>query len=67
MEFTDVIYIIILITLSYFTFFHLILWFESKGKLKKRTPRNQELPYVSILMPAYNEEKIIGKSLEKLM
>lgn len=67
MELTDIIYIIILISLSYFTFFHLILWFESRGKLKKTALKDSQLPAVSILMPAYNEEKIIGETLEKLM
>src|SRR3989338_111501 len=67
MEFTDIAYITILVTLSYFTFFKLILWFESKGKLKSRLPKDNQLPKVSIIMPAYNEGKIIGRSLEKLM
>ena len=67
MDFTDMIYIIILISLSYFTFFHLILWFESKGRLEKALLKDNQLPTVSILMPAYNEEKIIGETLGKLM
>ena len=67
MELTDIIYIIILISLSYFTFFHLILWFESRDKLKKTALKDSQLPTVSILVPAYNEEKIIGEALEKLM
>lgn len=67
MELTDIVYIIILISLSYFTFFHLILWVESKDKLKKGKLKNSQLPAVSILMPAYNEEKIIGQTLKKLV
>ncbi len=66
MQITDIVYIIILISLSYFTFFHLILWFEGRGKLRKPVPKNSQLPAVTILMPAYNEEEIIGESLEKL-
>ncbi len=66
MQITDIIYIVILISLSYFTFFHLILWFESKHKLRKPSLKNNQLPNVSIIMPAYNEEKIIAESLEKL-
>lgn len=67
MELVDIVYITILISLSYFTFFHLILWFESRGKLKKNPLRNNQLPKVSIIMPAYNEGKIIGKTLGKLV
>ena len=67
MDIADVIYIIILITLTFFTFFHLILWFESKNKLKKDPILNNRLPNISILIPAYNEEKVIGKSLKRLL
>lgn len=67
MDVIDVIYIIILLSLGYFTFFHLILWFEAKGKLKRPLPKDSQLPKVSILVPAYNEEKIIEKTLEKLL
>ncbi|MBI2547647.1 MAG: glycosyltransferase family 2 protein [Candidatus Aenigmarchaeota archaeon] len=67
MQLTDIIFIIILLCLSYFTFFHLILWFESGGKLRKKQLNDRHLPNVSVIVPAYNEEKIIGQSLEKLL
>ncbi len=67
MEFTTIIYMIILFALNYFTIFHLILWFEVRNKLKKISLTNKELPYVSILVPAYNEGKFIAKSLDKLL
>lgn len=67
MELFKIVYIIILVSLSYFTFFHLILWFESKGKLRRAPPADSQLPKLSIIMPAYNEERLIAGSLEKLL
>lgn len=67
MDWTDTVYIIILISLSYFTFFHLILWFETRGRLRNPSLKDTQLPRVSVLIPAYNEGRIIGKSLEKLL
>lgn len=67
MQFATIIYLIILFTLNYFTIFHLILWFEVKNKLKRKPLDDKELPYVSILVPTFNEERFIAKSLEKLL
>lgn len=62
----DVFYFIALFVTSYFTFFHLILWLENKGKLfEKKKIKN--LPSVSIIVPAYNEEEYVGKTIENLL
>lgn len=65
MQIAEIVYITILIALSYFTFFHLILWFEGRDKSKGK--QKTKLPNVSILVPAYNEGHVIEKSLERLM
>lgn len=62
----DVIYFIVLFSSSYFTFFFLILWFENKDYKGKVSKKNQKLPPLTILIPVYNEEEIIGKVLEHL-
>lgn len=67
MDIFVLIYIFILFSLSYFTFFHLILWYESRQKSLPRNLKDSELPYVSILIPSYNEDKVIGKTLKKLL
>lgn len=66
MGFTDIIFIIILITLSYFTIFHLLLWFEIKGNIRRKI-KNKNLHNVTILIPAYNEEKVIEKTLRRIL
>ena len=64
---TDIIYFIIIFIQSYFTFFFLILWFENRGNNGKGKPiKTRELPSVSILIPAFNEEQVIGKVLENI-
>ena len=67
MQFTTIIYLVILFTLNYFTIFHIILWFEVRNKLKRKPISNNELPHVSILVPTFNDEKSITKSLENLL
>ncbi|MBI2084013.1 MAG: glycosyltransferase family 2 protein [Candidatus Aenigmarchaeota archaeon] len=67
MNILQVIYIGILITLSYFTIFHLILWFENRGNLKRGRIKDGDLPRVTVLVPAYNERENIASTLENLL
>lgn len=61
------IYIFGMLTLSYFAVLHLLLWFKFKDKFKKLRIRRNQLPGVSIITPAYNEESIIEDSLNNLL
>lgn len=62
----DIIYVIVLTFVSYFTFFHLTLWLENRGKFFERR-KNTDLPSVSILIPAYNEETAIDKTIKNIV
>ncbi|MBS7657519.1 glycosyltransferase [Candidatus Bathyarchaeota archaeon] len=61
----DLVYFSILFFSTFFVILHLTLWFENKGKffLKRRA---KALPKVSLIIPAYNEEKTIGKILKNI-
>lgn len=52
-----------------YVFFPVALWILSTGKKKLPSPPGPEepLPEVSILIPAYNEESVIGKKLESIL
>ena len=58
---TYILYPLILKILSISPFLH---FSDSNGEMEKR--RNGEAPGVSILIPAYNEEKIIKQKLESI-
>lgn len=62
----EIIYIILLFFSSFYIVLHLNLWFDHKGKMFLRKGL-KVLPAVSLIVPAYNEEEIIGKSLRKLI
>lgn len=62
----DVIYLVTLTFVSYFTFFHLTLWFENRGNFVSKK-KLANLPSVSILIPAYNEEDAIAKTIENIV
>ncbi|MFP4116570.1 MAG: glycosyltransferase [Candidatus Aenigmatarchaeota archaeon] len=47
------------------TIYFLLCFIENRGNLD--SPESNWTPYVSILVPAYNEEGIIGKTIEGLM
>ncbi|MCS7106304.1 MAG: glycosyltransferase, partial [Candidatus Aenigmarchaeota archaeon] len=61
----EIIFIILLFFSSYYIVFHLFYWFEAK-KQDKEKKILKKLPGISIIIPTYNEEKTIAKTLEKL-
>ncbi|MEM7819428.1 MAG: glycosyltransferase family 2 protein [Candidatus Aenigmatarchaeota archaeon] len=68
MNFIDFLYIFFATLVLYFTFIFLILFSRNKKDFSK-VPKIKKLPSVSIIVPAYNEEKNIGsviKNLKKL-
>ena len=62
----DIIYIAILFTVTYFTFFSLLLWMENRGDLKYKS-RNSKLPSLSLILPVYNEENVIAHTIKNLL
>jgi len=54
--------------ISFFAFFtYLLVYLENRKKVFKDPPLPKKLPKVSILVPAYNEEKTIEKTLKSLL
>jgi len=54
----------------FFLVYWLLIFFEKKGKMKEESEREIKLknhPEVSVLVPAYNEEKTIKKTLESII
>jgi cellulose synthase/poly-beta-1,6-N-acetylglucosamine synthase-like glycosyltransferase len=62
----EIIYFTLILIGSYFVFLHLTLWFENKGNFLKKK-KIKKLPSVSILLPAYNEEEVIEKTIKNLL
>jgi len=61
----EIIYFILVFIGSYFVFLHLVLWFENK-KIFLKNKKIKKLPSVSILIPAYNEENAIEKTIKNI-
>ncbi len=49
----------------YVTFLFLIVFFENRNKMHD-APETGKLPFVSIVTPAYNEERTIAKTIENI-
>jgi len=64
----DIIYYILLFFGSYFVIFHLNLWFENRENICEcyKKVNDSALPPLSLIIPAYNEEGNIRKTLEKI-
>jgi cellulose synthase/poly-beta-1,6-N-acetylglucosamine synthase-like glycosyltransferase len=62
----EIIFIILLFFSTYYIIFHIFYWFVGKKLVNREKVKKKNLPSVSIIIPAYNEEKIIGKTIRKL-
>ncbi len=61
------IYLILLFCSSYFVVFHINLWLENRNDiLSSNSDNNKKIHPISLIIPAYNEEDVIGKTLENL-
>ena len=63
--FVETIYLLFAYISLYFSLLFFILFFKNRYELKK-SPVLKKLPFISIIIPAYNEEKTIGKTIEAL-
>ena len=61
----DIVYLVLLFFSAFYIVLHLNLWFENKGKIFLKGGV-EDLPSVSLIIPAYNEEEIIEETLRKL-
>ena len=61
----DIIYLVLLFFATFFIMLYINLWFENRGKifLKKKL---KVIPPISLVIPAYNEDEIIEKTLRKI-
>ena len=63
----ELIYLVLLFCATYFTMFHISLWFDNREDILSDKRINVGFtPSVSLIIPAYNEEDIIAETLEKL-
>ena len=67
LEWTDILLLIILFFISYVSSLHLILWAENRKKIFKKGSAVSNFPSVSIVIPAYNEEKTIKRVLGNVL
>jgi len=45
----------------------ILVLFQNKGKVKGKVPSPSRLPPVSVILPAYNEEKTLAKSIRSIL
>lgn len=57
----------ILFTFLYYQVFFLVSFFEKKNSLNKDNPLPDKLPSVTIIVPCFNEEKTIQRTVESLL
>jgi len=65
MEFLTAVYLTLIFISLYFTFLFLIIFIDTRKNLFK-TERASPLPFISIIIPAYNEEKTIRGTLQRV-
>ncbi len=63
LSFIDVAYLFFAFVTIFFSFLMFVLYYENKKKLHT-APEMKELPSVSIIIPAYNEEKSIAGTIK---
>ena len=62
----DALYLLTSVVITYVAIFHLLLWFENRKALQAKTAV-ERTPAVSVIVPAYNEEQTIGRTLKNLL
>ena len=65
MNIVDMIFLFFMGVSLYFIFLFLLIFLENKKKMDT-IPKMADLPFVSIIVPAYNERKHIGDTIENL-
>lgn len=63
MEIITILYLIFIFASLYFSFLFLVLFFKNSQDLFKEEKLTKKLPFLSILIPAYNEEKTIQETI----
>lgn len=57
---------VFLLAHSYLVYPLLLKWFAGHKQLERRDIAVEDLPFVSVIMAAYNEEKVIGAKIESI-
>jgi cellulose synthase/poly-beta-1,6-N-acetylglucosamine synthase-like glycosyltransferase len=57
---------VLLLAHSYLLYPLLLKWIAGSTRLERRDTVEEELPFVSVIMAAYNEEKVIGAKIENI-
>jgi len=66
----DMILLSAIILVSYLSTFYLVLWLENRKKFFEKPSSAKDLrhlPGLSVIVPAYNEEKTVGKIIKNLL
>lgn len=67
MELVDLLFVVFIVITLYFMSLFLILFFENKKRMyENEKNENEKYPIVSLIVPAYNEEKTIEKTLNAI-
>ncbi len=64
----EILYLALLFFATYWISFHLVYWFENREKFKQNPKplKDENLPRISLIVPAYNEEGVIAETIGKL-
>jgi cellulose synthase/poly-beta-1,6-N-acetylglucosamine synthase-like glycosyltransferase len=67
MDVVIAIYLVVIFVILYFTSFNFLLFLKFRKRAKKEKGREINLPSISLIVPAYNEEKTVAKTIKNLL
>jgi cellulose synthase/poly-beta-1,6-N-acetylglucosamine synthase-like glycosyltransferase len=67
MDLVLMMYLVIIFVVLYFTSFQLLIFIKFRRKIEEKPKEIKELPKVSLIVPAYNEEKNIERLLRNIL
>jgi len=66
LSFIDIAYLFFAFVTIFFSFLMFVLYYENRKNLRS-TPLMSEIPSVSVVIPAYNEEKSIADTIKSVL
>jgi len=67
MDWVNLLYLVIIFLALYSTIFQLLLFFKYKEKTKEKPKKPKKLPKVSLIIPAYNEQATIVRTIKNVL